>query len=133
MLRVQELSEFNELYIQYDGLTNNHLRIIQEGLIYDLFPINSLSKHKRAMRRAIRKPRSMTFKRFFGKVDVNEQLPSAITSIGRLQENYTGRSQLDSPACSSKYMGETILPTRMVFRAENLQVNLCYVRVNGSF
>ena len=64
MLRVQELSEFNELYIQYGGLTNNHLRIIQEGLIYDLFPINSLSKHKRAMRRAMRKPRSMTFKRF---------------------------------------------------------------------
>ena len=64
MLCGQALREFDSLQSQYGGLTNNHPKIIQEGLIDYLFPINSLSKKKRVMRRAMRKTQSMTFKRF---------------------------------------------------------------------
>ena len=62
MLREQELREFDDLQTHYGGSTNNHLKLIQEGLLEYFFPINSLSKQKCVMRRAMRKPRIMNFK-----------------------------------------------------------------------
>ena len=64
MLHVQALREFDEVQSQYSGATNNHLKIIQEGLLKYFFPINALSKKNHVMRRAMRKPRIMTFKCF---------------------------------------------------------------------
>ena len=43
MLRVQALREFNKVQSQYSGATNNHLKIIQKGLLEYLFPIDALS------------------------------------------------------------------------------------------
>ena len=56
MLRGQALREYDKLQSQYRGATNNRLKLIQEGLLEYFFPINSLSKQKRAMGRAMRKP-----------------------------------------------------------------------------
>ena len=64
MLRVQALMEFDGLQSQYVGSTNKHLKLIQEGLLDYFFPVNFLSKKKRAMERAMRKPRSMILKHF---------------------------------------------------------------------
>ena len=58
------MREFDKLQSQYGGATNNHLKLIQEGLLECFFPINSISNQKLAIRRAMRKPQSMTFKRF---------------------------------------------------------------------
>ena len=59
MLRGQTLKEFEELHSQYCGATNNHLKLIQEGLLEYFFLIKALFKNKRVMRREMRKPRSM--------------------------------------------------------------------------
>ena len=76
MLRGQALREFDELQSQYGGLTNNHLKLIQDDLLEYFFKINSLSKHKCAMRRAMRKPQGMTFDYFAGKLkEMNNFLP----------------------------------------------------------
>ena len=64
MLHGQELSEFDKIQSQYGGAASNHLKLIQEGLLEYLFSINALSKKKLAMRRTMRKPRSMSFKHF---------------------------------------------------------------------
>ena len=56
MLRGQSLREFDELQSQHGGATINHIKLIQEGLLEYFFPINSLSKQKRAMGRAMCKP-----------------------------------------------------------------------------
>ena len=68
MLSVHALREFGELQSQYGGATNNHLKIIQECLLDYFFRIDSLSKKKRVMRLTMRKPRSMTFKRFVARL-----------------------------------------------------------------
>ena len=70
MLCGQELREFDKLQSQYGGVINNHLKLIHKGLLEYFFPINALSKQKRVMRRAIRKPRSMTLKRFAARLTV---------------------------------------------------------------
>ena len=76
MLRGQALREFDELQSQYGGLTNNHLKLIQEGLLEYFFTINLLSNQKFATRRAIRKPQSMTFNRFAARlIEMNNFLP----------------------------------------------------------
>ena len=64
MLRGNTLREFEELQAQYGCETNNNFKLIQEGVLEYFFPINALSKQKRAMRHAIRKPQNTTFKRF---------------------------------------------------------------------
>ena len=64
MLRGQALREFDELQSQNSGSTNNHLKLIQEVLLEYFTPINSISKQKHTMRRTMRKPRSINFKRF---------------------------------------------------------------------
>ena len=56
MLQRKALREFNGLQSQYSGFTNSYLKFIQEGLLEYLFPINSLSKEKRVIRCAMRKP-----------------------------------------------------------------------------
>ena len=50
MLSGQALREFDKLQSQYRGATNNRLKLIQEGLLEYFFPINSLSKQRRAMK-----------------------------------------------------------------------------------
>ena len=49
MLRWQALREFDKLQSQYGDATNNHLNLIQEGLLEYFFPINALSKQNRAV------------------------------------------------------------------------------------
>ena len=68
MLRGQALIEFDKLQSQYGGATNNHLKLIQGGVLDYFFPINAISKKNRPMRRAICKPRIMTFKRFVARL-----------------------------------------------------------------
>ena len=64
------------LQSQYGDATNNHLNLIQEGLLEYFFPINTLSKQKCAMRRGIRKPRRTTLKRFATRLtEMNKFLP----------------------------------------------------------
>ena len=76
MLHVQALREFDKLQSQYGGANNNHLKLIQEGLLEYLFPINALSKQKNAMRRAMRKPWINIFKNFpAGLTEFNNSLP----------------------------------------------------------
>ena len=54
----------DKIAIQNSGTTSAHLKFIQKGL-FDYFPpINALSKQKRVMRRAMRKPQYLPFKRF---------------------------------------------------------------------
>ena len=43
MLRGKTLREFNELQSKYGGSTNNHIKLIQEGLLEYFFPINEIS------------------------------------------------------------------------------------------
>ena len=43
MLCGQALMEFDKLQSQYGGTTNNHLKIIQEGLLEYFFLINALT------------------------------------------------------------------------------------------
>ena len=64
MLRGKILGGFDKLSLQ-GNTTNNHLNHIVEGLLDEFFPLHALSKQKRAMRRAMRKPRSMPFKLFY--------------------------------------------------------------------
>ena len=56
MLCGQALREFDEFQSQNGGLTNNYLKLITEGLIEYLFPINYISKQIRATRIAMRRP-----------------------------------------------------------------------------
>ena len=68
--------EFDKIQAQYGGATNNHLKLIQEGLLEYLFPINVLPKQNSAMRRAMRKSWSMNFKRFAARLtEINNFLP----------------------------------------------------------
>ena len=64
LLRGEALQEFDKLSSKNAGTKRTHLKFIQEGLLSYFFPINALSKHKCAMRRAMRKPRDIPFKRF---------------------------------------------------------------------
>ena len=76
MLHGNALREFNKLAIQNGGSTNNHLKIITEGLLGNFFPINTLSNKKRAMTRVMRQPRKMEFKRFDARLTkMNNFLP----------------------------------------------------------
>ena len=76
MLRGQAFREFDKLQSQYGGAANNHLKLIQEVLLEYFFRINALSKQKRAMRRAMRKPQIMAFKRFAARLtEINNFLP----------------------------------------------------------
>ena len=69
---------------------------------------------------------------FFSKVDGNQQLPAALPSIRRLKENGNGESQWNYPPCRDQCMGQAILPTRLGFWTEDLQVNLCNIQAHGS-
>ena len=60
----ETLQEFKKLTSYNSGVKNARLKHIQEGLLGYFFPINSLSKKKRVMRRAIRKPWNLPFRRF---------------------------------------------------------------------
>ena len=72
----EALQEFNELTSHNSGMENSHLKHIQEGLLGYFFPINSLSKKKRVMRRAIRKPWNLPLRRFSAQLtEVNNYLP----------------------------------------------------------
>ena len=64
ILSRETLREFDKLASQNAGTNNTHLKIIQEGLLSYLPPINALSKKKRAMCHAMRKNRDIPFKRF---------------------------------------------------------------------
>ena len=64
ILRGEVLQEFDELASQNTGSKNSHLKFIQEVLLGYYFSINALSKKKRVMCCAIRKPRDIPFKRF---------------------------------------------------------------------
>ena len=60
----EALQEFDELASQNAGTDNSHLKFIQEGSL-GYFPlINTLYKKKRVIRRAMRKPQDIPFKRF---------------------------------------------------------------------
>ena len=56
LLRREALREFDELVSHNAGTNNSHLKFIQEGLLGYFTPINALSKKKRTMRHAMRKP-----------------------------------------------------------------------------
>ena len=76
MLRGHSLKVFDELHSKYGSSTNNHLKLIQEGLIEYFFPISLLLKQKRAMRCVMLKPRRMTFKSFAARLtETNNFLP----------------------------------------------------------
>ena len=76
MLRGQALREFDELQSQHVGATNNYLKLIQEGLLEYFFPINAISKKKRAMRRVMRKHWSTSFKSFAARLTkINNFMP----------------------------------------------------------
>ena len=76
MLRGQALRGFDKLQSQYVDATDNHLKLIQEGLLEYIFPIDKLSKQKYAMRRAMRKTQSIKFKRFAARLtEMNNSLP----------------------------------------------------------
>ena len=56
--------------------TNGHLKLIKEGLLSYLPPLNALKKQKSAMRRAMRKPRDLLFKIFAARlIELNNYLP----------------------------------------------------------
>ena len=81
MIFGQALRDFNELQSQYGGLTNNHLKLIQEGLLEYFLTINLISKKNLSIRRSTNKPQSMTFKRFAARlVEMNNFLPLFIGS-----------------------------------------------------
>ena len=56
LIHGEEIQEFDELTSQNTGTSNAHLNFIKEGLLGHFFQINALSKQKRAMHRAMRKP-----------------------------------------------------------------------------
>ena len=64
LLHGEALREFDKLASQNSGRTSARLKFIQEGLFGYLPSINSLSKQKRIMCRAILKPQYLPFKRF---------------------------------------------------------------------
>ena len=101
MLSGQALREFYKPQSQYGGATNKQPKLIQEVLLEYFFLINAISKQKRVMRRAMRKPQSMTSKRFCGKVDRNQQLPAAFPRIRRFQRKLKWKSStiLSSMQC----------------------------------
>ena len=70
MLLGEALRKFGKLEIQNHGTKNAHLKHTTEGLLEYFFPINALSKKNRAMRRAMRKPRSNLFNHFAAKLTV---------------------------------------------------------------
>ena len=78
MLRGQELREFDELQSQHVGATNNYLKLIQEGLLEYFFPINAISKKKRAMRRVMRKHWSTSFKSFAARLTKSKNFLSIL-------------------------------------------------------
>ena len=59
------------------GITTNwYLKLIQEGLLGYPPPINALTKQKRVMRCAMRKPQDLLFKRFSSRLtELNDYLP----------------------------------------------------------
>ena len=72
----KSLQEFYELASHNSGTNNAHLKFIQEGLLDYFLPVNSLSKQKRAMRRAIHKPRDIPSKCFVARLmELNNYLP----------------------------------------------------------
>ena len=76
MLHGEAIRDFDELSCQDAGTKNTHLKFIQEVLVGYFFPINALSKQKRAMRRAMRKPRDLPFKHFAARLmELNNYLP----------------------------------------------------------
>ena len=60
LLRRKSLREFDNLASQNNGTTNSYLMKTQEGLLDYLFPINSLSKQKRAIRCYMNKPHTLS-------------------------------------------------------------------------
>ena len=75
LLLGESLLEFDKLARQNAGTKNIHLKFIQEA--YSFFShMNALSKQKRAMRRIMRKPRDIPFKRFTTRLtELNHYLP----------------------------------------------------------
>ena len=75
LLRGEFLREFEKLASQNAGTTSAHLNFIQEVLL-GFFLINALSNQKREIRRAMRKPPDLPFKRFDARLTgLNNYLP----------------------------------------------------------
>ena len=75
LLRGEVLREFDELS-QQGNTTNKLLKITPKGLLELFFPMNSLYKKKHTMRRAMRKPCDISFKRFEEQLtEINNFLP----------------------------------------------------------
>ena len=76
MLCGEALRELDFIANQVGNTTNAHLKQIKEVLLRYFFPINALNKKKRAMRRAMTKPRDLQFKRFAARLtELNNHLP----------------------------------------------------------
>ena len=76
MLRREAPREFNDLAGQVAVTTITHLKFIKERLLWQNPPVNSLTKQNRAMRRTMRKPQDLLFKRFSAQLtELNNYLP----------------------------------------------------------
>ena len=63
------LIEFDVLAGQFGSTTNGHVKLIRYGLLMYCTSINTLTKQKIAMRRAIRKPLDILLKIFFAQLE----------------------------------------------------------------
>ena len=76
MVHREYLIEFDDLVGQAGSTTNGHINPTKEGLIGYFPPIKSLTKQKREMRRAMKKPWDILFKRFAARLtELNKNLP----------------------------------------------------------
>ena len=76
LLRGEELKEFNKLASHNSGMNVAHLKFFQKGLLVYFPSINDLSKKKRTMCHAMRKPWYLPLKRFAACLtELNNYLP----------------------------------------------------------
>ena len=81
MLRREALREFNNLVGQVGNTNNGNIKLIKEILLGYFTPINALTKHKRTMKRAIRKPWDILFKIFDARLtEMNNYLTISLGS-----------------------------------------------------
>ena len=73
----ESLRQFYSFSADVESTQTLNVYDIIKGLVQYYFPVNSLSKQKRAMRRRMKKPRALTVRRYLARlIDLNEYLES---------------------------------------------------------
>ena len=133
MLHGESLREFDELASQNNGMASYHLKHITDSLLGYIPPINALSKKKRTMHRAMRKPWYLTFKCFIARLtELNNCLPLFPRSSNANKMTPKELNEILLLATPNSWVKAT-LSTGMGFWREDLKVYLQDVQAYGNF